>query len=176
GEDLRLASVATWWCGDATARARALERLAELVWKPAFNVSNTHPIFGGQLDAAGRDSLRAQVESDPAAWVAQEQVTLATTPAIVGERIEARLWVLRTFLVGTGDGHAVMPGGLTRFAPSAQALEVSIQRGGRSKDTWVASGGPVPTFSLLPPPAAKIALSRGGSDLPSRVADNLFWL
>jgi len=176
GEELRLASVATWWCGDAQARARALERLPELVWKPAFTVSNNQPVFAAQLDAAGRDQLRARVEAEPSAWVAQEQVTLSTTPAIAGERLEPRNWVLRTFLVGTGDGHAVMPGGLTRFAPSSQALEVSIQRGGRSKDTWVPSGGPVATFSLLPPPAAKIALSRGGSDLPSRVADNLFWL
>jgi uncharacterized circularly permuted ATP-grasp superfamily protein/uncharacterized alpha-E superfamily protein len=176
GEDLRLQSVATWWCGDPAARARALDRLPELVWKPAFTVSNTHPIFGPQLDAAARDQLRARVEAEPSAWVAQEQVMLSTTPAIIGERLEARHWVLRTFLVANGDGHAVMPGGLTRFAPSAQALEVSIQRGGRSKDTWVPSGGPVPAFSLLPPPAAKIALSRGGSDLPSRVADNLFWL
>jgi uncharacterized circularly permuted ATP-grasp superfamily protein/uncharacterized alpha-E superfamily protein len=176
GEDLRLPSVATWWCGDATARARALERLPELVWKPAFNVNNIQPIFGGQLDAEGRDNLRARIEADPSAWVAQEQVLLSTTPALINEKLEPRHWVLRTFLVASGDGHAVMPGGLTRFAPAADALEVSIQRGGRSKDTWVPSGGPVPAFSLLPPPAAKIALSRGGSDLPSRVADNLFWL
>ena len=176
GEELRLASVATWWCGDPAARRQALERLDQLVWKPAFNVSNTHPVFGGQLDAGERDNLRARVEAEPAAWVAQEQVTLSTTPAISGEKLEPRHWVLRTFLVGTGDGHAVMPGGLTRFAPSTHALEVSIQRGGRSKDTWVPSGGPVAGFSLLPAPAAKIGLSRGGSDLPSRVADNLFWL
>jgi adenosine deaminase len=35
---------------------------------------------------------------------------------------------------------------------------------------------PVSTFSLLPPSSQPIALSRGGGDLPSRVADNLFWL
>jgi uncharacterized circularly permuted ATP-grasp superfamily protein/uncharacterized alpha-E superfamily protein len=176
GEELRLPSVETSWCGDAAARARCLERLAQLVWKPAFTVTNTQPIFGGQLDAAGRETLRARIAVDPSAWVAQEQVTLATTPTIIGDSLQARHWVLRTFLVATPEGHAVMPGGLTRFAPTAGGLEVSIQRGGRSKDTWVASGGPVATFSLLPPPAAKIALSRGGSDLPSRVADNLFWL
>jgi uncharacterized circularly permuted ATP-grasp superfamily protein/uncharacterized alpha-E superfamily protein len=175
-EELRLASVETAWCGDEAGRARAFAGLDRLVFKPAFAAGHTQPIFGALLDAAGRVALRARIEADPAAWVAQEQVTLATTPTIFGDRMEPRHWVLRTFLVSTGDGHAVMPGGLTRFAPSAQALEVSIQRGGRSKDTWVASGGPVPTFSLLPPPAAKIALSRGGSDLPSRVADNLFWL
>lgn len=174
GEELRLASVATTWCG-AGDRTPLHERAASLVWKPAF-ATTAQPIFGGQLDAAGREALRARVEADPAAWVAQEQVTLSTTPAIAGPIMEPRHWVLRAFLVATADGHAVMPGGLTRFAPSTSTLEVSIQRGGRSKDTWVPSVGPVPTFSLLPAPAATIALSRGGSDLPSRVADNLFWL
>ena len=38
------------------------------------------------------------------------------------------------------------------------------------------SGGPVSTFSLLPRASHPVELSRGGGDLPSRVADNLFWL
>ena len=51
-----------------------------------------------------------------------------------------------------------------------------MQRGAGSKDTWVVSGGVVNTFSLLPRPSQPLELSRGGGDLPSRVADNLFWL
>ena len=39
-----------------------------------------------------------------------------------------------------------------------------------------AGPGPVSTFSLLPARNQPVELSRGGSDLPSRVADNLFWL
>ena len=55
-------------------------------------------------------------------------------------------------------------------------LEISVQRGAGSKDTWVVSDGPVSTFSLLRPASHPVQLSRGGGDLPSRVADNLFWL
>ena len=51
-----------------------------------------------------------------------------------------------------------------------------MQHGGGSKDTWVLSAGPVSTFSLLPTAGRPVELSRGGSDLPSRAADNLFWL
>ena len=51
-----------------------------------------------------------------------------------------------------------------------------MQRGAGSNDTWVVSGGPVSTFSLLPRTSHPTVLSRGGGDLPSRVADNLFWL
>jgi uncharacterized alpha-E superfamily protein len=53
---------------------------------------------------------------------------------------------------------------------------VSMQKGGGSKDTWILSGGPVDTFSLLTPVGQSIDITRAGGDLPSRVADNLFWL
>jgi uncharacterized alpha-E superfamily protein len=51
-----------------------------------------------------------------------------------------------------------------------------MQRGGGSKDTWVLGDGPAPEFSLLRPPAHPLEVSRATFDLPSRVADNLFWL
>jgi uncharacterized alpha-E superfamily protein len=41
---------------------------------------------------------------------------------------------------------------------------------------WVGSDEPVGHFSLLPPASHSVELSRGGADLPSRSADNLFWL
>ncbi len=71
-----------------------------------------------------------------------------------------------------------MPGGLTSRCqpPRPDALVVSMQQGGGSKDTWVESSGPICTLSLLPSAAGPVELSRGGSDLPSRTADNLFWL
>ena len=51
-----------------------------------------------------------------------------------------------------------------------------MQKGGGSKDTWVLSDGPVSTFSLLPHDVQPVELSRDGGDLPSRAADNLYWL
>jgi uncharacterized alpha-E superfamily protein len=40
----------------------------------------------------------------------------------------------------------------------------------------VLGDGPAPEFSLLRPPAHPLEVSRATFDLPSRVADNLFWL
>ena len=69
-----------------------------------------------------------------------------------------------------------MPGGLTRVSSASDSLVVSMQRGGGSKDTWVSCEQlPLP-LTLLRPAGAPIELSRGGTELPSRVADNLFWL
>jgi uncharacterized alpha-E superfamily protein len=51
-----------------------------------------------------------------------------------------------------------------------------MQRGGGSKDTWVLSDGPVSSVTLLPTSSALFRRERRAADLPSRVADNLFWL
>ena len=70
----------------------------------------------------------------------------------------------------------LMPGGLTRVTGSAETMVVSLQSGGGSKDTWVLTEGAVSNFTLLPGANESIALTRAGNDLPSRAADNLFWL
>ena len=51
-----------------------------------------------------------------------------------------------------------------------------MQRGGGSKDTWIQGDGPVNEVSLLSSISQQVELSRGGGELTSRVADDLFWL
>jgi uncharacterized alpha-E superfamily protein len=93
-----------------------------------------------------------------------------------GDQLRPRHVGTRCYLVASEDRYAIMPGGLTRVAYSDESLVVSMQRGGGSKDTWVLSEGPVSEFSLLDPVEQPVDLTRGGRDLPSRVADDLFWL
>jgi uncharacterized alpha-E superfamily protein len=68
-----------------------------------------------------------------------------------------------------------MPGGFVRIAGGSDAHAVSLQEGGRSADVWVLSEGPVAPTTLLPRPDT-IAIRRGTGALPSRAANNLFWL
>jgi hypothetical protein len=95
---------------------------------------------------------------------------------LVGDHLEPRHLVLRVYLTAEGDSYAFMAGGLTRVSASAGTMVVSMQRGGGSKDTWVLTAGPISSYSLLPPSGQRLELTRGGGDLPSRVADNLYWL
>ena len=84
--------------------------------------------------------------------------------------------MLRTYVAAAGDSYAVMPGGLTRVVAHDDVPIVSMQRGGGSKDTWVLTDGPVSPVTLLAPPSVNDSAERRAGDLPSRVADNLFWL
>jgi uncharacterized circularly permuted ATP-grasp superfamily protein/uncharacterized alpha-E superfamily protein len=175
-EELAMPSVATWWCGHADALDYVVEHLESLVIKPAFPIFGHEPIFGSALSARAREDLLARVRARPHEYVAQEQVTLSTAPIWTQNGLQPRHVVLRTFGVASGDGYRIMPGGLARVATSRESLVVSMQRGGGSKDTWVGSDGPVSAMTLLRPAGAPMELTRGGSELPSRVADNLFWL
>src|SRR5262249_27992306 len=144
--------------------------------RPASPAVAREPIFGHALAAAEREALVARMRARPHEYVGQEEVSLSTAPVLDGERLRPRHVGTRCYLVAAGDGYAIMPGGLTRVAGSDESLVVSMQRGGGSKDAWVLSSGPVPEFSLLAPAGQPVELTRGGHDLPSRVADSLFWL
>ncbi|HTU18035.1 MAG TPA: circularly permuted type 2 ATP-grasp protein [Gemmataceae bacterium] len=176
GEELRLPSVPSWWCGDPTACNHVLANLPRMVIKPTSPSARVEPIFGGNLSREKLAELAERIRARPRDFVGQEQLTLATTPVLTGETLQARHFVLRTFLAATADTFTVMPGGLTRYAATPDSLVVSMQRGGGTKDTWALASGPVSSVTLLPPPDRPVELSRGGSDLSSRTADNLYWL
>src|SRR6185295_6130551 len=68
------------------------------------------------------------------------------------------------------------PGGLARTALSGDARLASMQHDGTSKDTWVLSDQPVEEITLLQGPGRNVELRRTGNNLPSRLADNFYWL
>jgi uncharacterized circularly permuted ATP-grasp superfamily protein/uncharacterized alpha-E superfamily protein len=176
GEDLKLHGAETWWCGEPSSLSHVLANLETFVIRPAMTTGFTQPIFGERLSKSEREELAARLKAHPHRYVGQERVALSTTPLLRDDGLDARRVVLRSFLVARDSGYDVMPGGLGLVAGSPDELEISVQRGAGSKDVWVTSGAPVSNFSLLKPPTQPVPLSRGGSDLPSRIADNLFWL
>jgi hypothetical protein len=83
---------------------------------------------------------------------------------------------LRVYLVATDGAYKAMAGGLTRVAAANEWHTLSMQHGGASKDTWVLSDATVEAVTLLNAPGGGIELRRVGNNLPSRLADNFFWL
>jgi uncharacterized circularly permuted ATP-grasp superfamily protein/uncharacterized alpha-E superfamily protein len=178
GEELKLPSTATWWCGQPKALRYVLDNLDSLVIKPAFPSKGMEPVFGGRLGTSERSRLIEQIKESPQEFAGQELLNLSAAPAW-SERhdLTPRRVVLRVYLAAKGDSWVVIPGGLARVSPSIDTPVVSMQRGGGSKDTWVLSDKPVDTFSLRRPRDVPVELSRGVmSDLPSRAADHFFWL
>lgn len=181
GEPLKMPSVATWWLGEPAALQDAWRRLDQLLVKPMVPTPSEPPVFGADLSASERTALQARVAQRPQRYVAQEWVRLSQAPVIESEGprdlLGARSVGLRVFAVATPDGYKVMPGGLTRVASEAHSRVIAMQRGGRSKDTWVLSEAPVnASFSLTASRVTANDLNQHRTNLPSRVAENLFWL
>lgn len=179
GENLRMPSVATWWCGQQRELDHTLANLEKLVLKPAFPGPagpDQDVVFGGELSGQSLQELRERIRARPHHWVAQEKVALSTVPTGDESGLQPRHMVLRVYAVADGEGWSVMPGGLTRVSSTADSLVVSSQRGGASKDTWVLAEAPTPYVSLLPSEERPAEVSRTSFSLTSRVADNLLWL
>ena len=176
GEPLRLPSVRTWWCGDGQAIEEALAQLDDAVVKPAFAEGFVKAVFTAQLSASERAALAERIRARPRKFVVQERVRASTAPTFEDKKLLPHALLLRAYAVSRRDDYLVMPGGFARVAARTDGVEISMQLGAQSKDAWVLSKDPVTTFSLLPPHNRPVELSRGGSDLPSRAADNLYWL
>ncbi len=168
-EDLLLEAVPTTW-GGADARA-VLDPGSGDVLRPAHGV-RAAPIRPGDLSESEAVTLAERICAAPQRWVAQTLPPTATVPVWTAEGLVARPSTLRVFATRDAQGRwQVMPGGLVRVADHEGA---SFERGG-TKDLWVLADHPVQPVSLLTPASAPVRLLRGGVDLPSRVADNLFW-
>lgn len=176
GEELLLPSMPTYWCGHPGQLDHVLANLDRMVVKAAFPPRRSVPTFGMTLSREARLQLADRIAAHPEQYVGQEFLPLSTAPVLTPDGLQPRALVVRAFLSAADPDFILMPGGLTRFAPTAETTLVSLQKGGGSKDTWILASGPVSEFTLLKTTTTTIELSRGGSDLPSRAADNLYWL
>jgi len=180
GEGLKLSNVATWWCGRQSERTQVIDALSERMIRGAF--SERVPGFGECREALGhalngdeRARLIDAINQRGVDYVAQEPIKLSTTPTWTNGRLAPRPFVLRVFAAATADGWTVMPGGFCRISNRPDARAVSMDAGAQSSDVWVLTSCPIEWSTLLPsdedPP-----IVRALGNLPSRAADNLFWM
>lgn len=172
GEDLLLPSVPSWWCGETPARDHVLAHLDQLVIKPTYPNQHFDPVFGANMDEALRRQVSDRLQFRPHTLVAQERLRLSQAPVWrrSGWGMDARTLGLRVYAVATPAGYRVMPGGLARIAGDANADVISMQRGGSSKDVWIAGWRPDRARNGQ---ARRLPVRH--DELPSRQAENLFW-
>lgn len=180
GKDLQLPNIATWWCGQKDAREVVLARMKGLAITGAFGgavpgFSAKGPLFGAAFPAAEEARLRAAIAERGVDFAGQEVVNLSTAPVWHASGLLPRPFVLRVYAARTPDGWTVMPGGFCRISGRADARAVAMGEGVQSADVWVLARAPVARVSLLPTDET-VRIRRIMGTLPSRAADNLFWL
>ena len=173
GEPLLLPSPQTYWCGLAQERDHVLANLDRLLIHETSRAERIHP---ATLSAEQLKQLRQNILANPNHYVGQDDCPCSTTPVLLDNTLQARSFVLRTFLVSSQNDYTVLPGGLTRVATAPDDPVEAVQYGGISKDTWVLASEPVRQVSLLSSQDSGLYTLGDRGELPSRVAESLFWL
>ncbi|MBL0742353.1 circularly permuted type 2 ATP-grasp protein [Chryseolinea lacunae] len=170
-EDPVFKMVATWWCGQPKEMNHVIQNIDTLVIKKIDRGIGSATVIGSALSKAQKEDLVRRIKAQPYLYVGQEEVGFSTSPVFMKGKLEPRYTVLRTFLVAAKGGYDIMPGGLTRCSPEKGSFLVSNQDGGIAKDTWVENTPKTNTPSLLHHSDLKRK-----AVLPSRAAENLFWV
>ena len=163
GEELLLPQPEARWPVDA----EVLEDMPGWTLRPATG-AHSRSLVPGALDLAAQAELASRIASRPADYAAQRALPASMAPCLQGQALMPRPLRLRLFLMQDGSQWHVLPGGLARVkAEDGTTL---------AKDVWVLhqEGSRIagPAAQRQPP----LAIRRAAGSLPSRVADNLFWL
>lgn len=173
GEDLKLPNIATWWCGQPMEQLKVRSELDSFAIAPAFD--HSPPILAAQMGTKERAEFLRRFDDRPFDYVAQEVVRLSTTPVWEDGTLQPRPFVLRVYACATEEGWTVMPGGFARISERLDARAITMGAGAHSADVWVLADKPVERVSLLTS-REHAGVRRLTGHLPSRAADNLFWL
>jgi uncharacterized circularly permuted ATP-grasp superfamily protein/uncharacterized alpha-E superfamily protein len=180
GEELKMPNVATWWCGQPVERALVERHLESVAIASAFNAQGAESAFSkprliANLSAAEREAFLRRFHDRPGDFVGQEVARLSTTPVLRDGRLEPAPFVLRVYAAATPTGMRIMPGGFCRTSDRPDMRAISMGEGAGVADVWVLSDKPVEPVTLLASQDdAKVRRIMG--HLPSRAANNLFWL
>ena len=180
GESLEMPSVYTWWCGVPENLTYVIENIENLVVKSTFRSGTTPSYNGSLLSKQQKEDLINRIKSNPKAFCAQDAIIQSTMPIVKNRKLESRQAVMRVMMIPSDNdsGWKIMPGGLVRYSEDgASQISVSMQKGAGSKDLWVLGDA-----SKKPEEPIKLQTSKSRrtghyeEDLPSRAADNLYWL
>jgi len=175
GEDLKLPTIASWWCGHKQELDYVLEHLPSLVIKKIYKQTPFKSVDASGLSKKQLEELKATIKASPHQYVGQERVHVMPTPCFVNNKVEQRTALFRTFAVSNNETYAVMTGGLTRTSADEGNFIISNQSGGVSKDTWIISPEPGSTVHIHKELSQATGVT-ASAVLPSHTAENLFWV
>jgi len=172
GEELALPQMETLWLGDAASRERV--RATPEAWRqrPAFDPSTPLPL--GPVEASA-----ASGSGEPWRFVATRPLIPSAAPCLAGERLAPSPVLLRVFLARDAEGRwRTMPGGLAHVldVDPDEPIAGPPARRGAAKDVWVLAEDSNDIVGPPAPRAAALPIRRSSGELPSRVADELYWL
>lgn len=166
GEQLRIPSVTTWWCGDPHAFAAVRQRVAD--GDPSLFV---RLIDEPRKSLAGltRDQLLTRLDAAPHRYVGQDVLPLSQVPVWSAPgRVAPRAMTLRTFTLRYGSSYRPLVGGLATVRESPESTPTT-------KDVWVLKAAESDADQGLAEIHAP-ETSRTVPTLAPRALSDMFWI
>jgi uncharacterized circularly permuted ATP-grasp superfamily protein/uncharacterized alpha-E superfamily protein len=172
GEDMMMPQIETLWLGDPQAADRV--RAAPAAWhlRSAFDP-------GAPAPPGAPEAFARRAAAEPWRLAATKPLLPSAAPCLVGDRLTPAPVLLRVFLARDANGMwQAMPGGLAHVLGETdeQGIALPPSRRGAAKDVWVLAEDSADILGPPQPRAASLSIRRSSGELPSRVADELFWL
>ena len=181
GEELIIPDTPRIWLGEPGARKQVIAELDSYLIRSAYEAT-ARPghaqcaLSPADLEDASRASLIKELELNGASYVAQKAMPLATAPVWSEQGMKPKPTAIRLFAANTANGVFVMPGGLAMVLDQNNSVGL-VSQTGQSSDVWVISSEPQgPHYSRWRISEEESQVQRVGARLPSRIADNLYWL
>lgn len=175
GQELLLPGIASWWCGQKNALDYVMNNFDQLIIKPIAKQQQVKSFVPEELNPQERELMRQKIIEKPHLYVAQERIKYATTPTLIDGRFQARPTIQRTFLTAAKNTFIVMPGGLSQVVSSDSNWQTSTESALITKDIWVLASEPE-RLDTLWNNIQSIDDYSGIGSLPSRAAENFYWL
>jgi len=175
GEDLKLPFVETWWLGQTKIRQDVLTNLERYVIFPAFRPGA--PVRYSKLGRSERKQLLAAVEARPHDFVVQHDVSPSHAPTLEGSTFKSRPVIWRSFCLQAPGGPVSLCGGLAIVAKEDLVLGENPVGEMVTKDVWVTGdSNSVADEPMIRLDGHQIARDLSGAEVPSRMAEQLFWV
>ena len=181
-ESLLLPSQPTYWLGDDAQREHALAHEHELQFR---HIDPGSALIDLQaLTPQDRDAMLGEMTLAPSRYVAQLPIRPSVAPTLLQQQSTLCQIAIRTFQVkrqSTDEptdtaSFDTMPGGLCFVNSTPSTSPITIDQFSNSKDIWILSQGTVSEESLLNAYRGDYSQAMVKDELPSRIAERVFWL
>jgi uncharacterized circularly permuted ATP-grasp superfamily protein/uncharacterized alpha-E superfamily protein len=175
GQELILPGINTWWCGEKTALDYVVNNFNDLIIKPISKQQNIDSFMPSELSPKLREQMLSRLLAQPHLYAAQTRIQYATTPTLVDGHFQASPTIQRTFITARDNNYVVMPGGMSVVVSNPNCWNSDNDATLISKDIWILGAEPERLDTLWNNIEPADDFSETGS-LPSRAAENFFWL
>ena len=173
-EKIELLGTPTYWLGDARHKQLVEKRFTNLLFRDINTRSELlDPLLMSEKDLI---NLKTTIETRPERYIAQERIGRSSAPTLTNAQIESRQLTMRVYLMKKDSSYRVMPGGLGLLDDQTGEARHKLRDMESSKDVWVVSDQSVPYETLLKKNTNTSQFRIVDGELPSSVAESLFWL